>query len=101
MTGGRFYLKRGQYVAALRRFDTVVKSYSTSNQVPEALYRKAEAYLALGIIDQLDRVYEVAKYNYQNSNWTERLAGLRKHPEKRNDAGVGQRSVAVITDLYK
>ena len=31
MTVGRFYLKREQYVAALRRFDTVVKNYSTSN----------------------------------------------------------------------
>ena len=46
MTVGRFYLKREQYVAALRRFDTVVKNYNTSNQVPEALYRKAEAYLS-------------------------------------------------------
>ena len=27
MTVGRFYLKREQYVAALRRFDTVVKNY--------------------------------------------------------------------------
>ena len=42
MTVGRFYLKREQYVAALRRFDIVVKNYN-GNQVPEALYRKAEA----------------------------------------------------------
>jgi outer membrane protein assembly factor BamD len=100
MTVGRFYLKRGQYVAALRRFDTVVKSYSTSNQVPEALYRKAEAYLALGIIDQLDRVYEVAKYNYPNSIWTEHLSGLRKNPEKPAAPSVVQRSIDLITDIF-
>ena len=100
MTVGRFYLKREQYVAALRRFDTVVKNYSTSNQVPEALYRKAEAYLALGIIDQLDRVYEVAKYNYPDSIWTEHLSGLRKNPEKPADPGLVQRSVDLITDIF-
>ena len=82
MTVGRFYLKREQYVAALRRFDIVVKNYDTSNQVPEALYRKAEAYLALGLVDQSERVYQVAKYNYPESIWTERLSDLRENPEK-------------------
>ena len=100
MTVGRFYLKREQYVAALRRFDTVVENYSTSNQVPEALYRKAEAYLALGIIDQSDRVYEVAKYNYPNSIWTERLSDLRESPEKPAAPGVVQRSVDLIADIF-
>ena len=100
MTVGRFYLKREQYTAALRRFDTVVKNYSTSNQVPEALYRKAEAYLALGIMDQFDRVYEVAKYNYPNSIWSERLSDLRKNPEKPEAPGVVQRSVDLITDIF-
>jgi outer membrane protein assembly factor BamD len=100
MTVGRFYLKREQYVAALRRFNIVVKNYSTSNQVPEALYRKAEAYLALGLIDQSERVYEVAKYNYPNSVWTERLSGLRKNPEKPAARGLVKRSVDFITDIF-
>lgn len=100
MTVGRFYLKREQYVAALRRFDTVVKNYNTSNQVPEALYRKAEAYLALGILDQLERVYEVAEYNYPNSIWTERLSGLRENSEKPTARGLVGRSVDFITDFF-
>ena len=100
MTVGRFYLKREQYVAALRRFDTVVKNYDTSNQVPEALYRKAEAYLALGLIDQSERVYQVAKYNYPNSIWTERLSDLRENPEKLEAPGVIERSVDLITDIF-
>jgi len=100
MTVGRFYLKREQYVAALRRFDTVVKDYNTSNQVPEALYRKAEAYFALGLADQSERVYQVAKYNYPNSIWTERLSGLRENPEKPAAPGVVERSVDLITDIF-
>jgi len=100
MTVGRFYLKREQYVAALRRFDTVVKNYNTSNQVPEALYRKAEAYFALGLVDQSERVYEVAKYNYPNSIWTERLSGLRKNPEKPLSPGIVKGFVDSITDIF-
>ena len=100
MAVGRFYLKREQYVAALRRFDTVVKNYNTSNQVPEALYRKAEAYFALGLVDQSERVYEVAKYNYPNSIWTERLSGLRKNPEKPLSPGVVKGFVDSITDIF-
>ena len=96
---GRFYLKREQYVAALRRFDIVVKNYNTSNQVPEALYRKAEAYLALGLLDQSERVHEVAKYNYPNSIWTERLSGLLKNPTKTETTGVVRRSVDLITEF--
>ena len=100
MTVGRFYLKREQYVAALRRFDTVVNDYNTSNQVPEALYRKAEAYLALGLVDQSERVYQVAKYNYPNSIWTERLTDLRENPEKPAAPGLVKRSVDLITNIF-
>ena len=44
MAVGRFYLNKGHFGAALTRFETVVSNYDTANQVPEALYRMAEAY---------------------------------------------------------
>jgi outer membrane protein assembly factor BamD len=100
MAVGRFYLKREQYVAALRRFDTVVKIYETSNQVPEALYRTAEAYYALGLADQSERIYEVAKYNYPGSIWTARLTSLRENPEKPETQGLVEQSVNLITDIF-
>jgi outer membrane protein assembly factor BamD len=100
MAVGRFYLKREQYVAALRRFDTVVKRYDTSNQVPEALYRTAEIYYALGLADQSERIYQVAKYNYPGSIWTSRLTILREKPEKPKARGLVERSVDLITDIF-
>lgn len=100
MTVGRFYLEREQYVAALRRFDSVIMKYDSSNQVPEALYRKAEAYYALGLTDQSERVYKVAKYNYPNSIWTKRLTNLRENPERSETRGVVGRSVDLITDIF-
>ncbi|MFZ8991229.1 MAG: outer membrane protein assembly factor BamD [Candidatus Puniceispirillaceae bacterium] len=100
MAVGRFYLKRQQYTAAIRRFDIVIKTYDTTNQVPEALYRTAEAYYALGLSDQSERIFEVAAYNYPDSVWTERLASLRADPEKPGKKGVLERSVDVISDIF-
>ena len=100
MAIGRFYLKREQYTAAIRRFNIVIKAYDTTSQVPEALYRTAEAYYALGLSDQSERLYKVAQYNYPESVWTERLASLRAYPEQPQDRGMFERSIDAITDIF-
>jgi outer membrane protein assembly factor BamD len=100
MAVGRFYLEREQYTAAIRRFNIVIKAYDTTNQVPEALYRTAEAYYALGLSDQSERLYQVAQYNYPESVWTERLANLRADPEQPPEKGVFEQSIDVITDIF-
>lgn len=82
MAVGRFYLNKGHFGAALTRFETVVSNYDTTNQVPEALYRMAEAYLSLGLLDEADRVGAVALYNYPESIWTDRLLILVEDPER-------------------
>ena len=100
MAVGRFYLEREQYTAAIRRFNIVIKIYDTTNQVPEALYRTAEAYYALGLSDQSERLYQVAQYNYPESVWTERLASLRANPEQPPEKGMFKRSIDVITNKF-
>jgi outer membrane protein assembly factor BamD len=100
MAVGRFYLERKQYTAAIRRFDIVIQIYPTTNQVPEALYRTAEAYYALGLSDQSERLYQVAQYNYSESVWTERLASLRADPEQSPEKGMFKRSINVITNKF-
>jgi outer membrane protein assembly factor BamD len=66
---GRFYEKRGQYLAALNRFRTVVDKYQTTTQVPEALHRLVECYMALGIVDEARKTAAVLGYNYPKSQW--------------------------------
>ena len=100
MAVGRFYLQREQYVAALRRFDIVIEDYDTTNQVPEALYRKAAVFFALGLADQTDRIYKVAEYNYPNSPWTDRLTILHKTPKKLADQGLLKRTTDLITNIF-
>ncbi len=69
MEVGRFYESRGQYLAAINRFRTVVDKYQTTSQVPEALERLVESYMALGIVDEARKTAAVLGYNYPRSQW--------------------------------
>jgi outer membrane protein assembly factor BamD len=66
---GRYYLRLGQYLAAINRFRRVIDTYQTTEQVPEALLRLTEAYLALGIRDEAQATAAVLGYNYPGTDW--------------------------------
>ena len=100
MAVGRFYIERRHYAAALRRFERVVREYQTSNQVPEALYRMVEAYLALGLIEEADRVGSVAVYNYPDSFWTKELLVLADDPSRELPKGMFQRAIESVAGLF-
>jgi outer membrane protein assembly factor BamD len=66
---GRYYLHRGQYLAAMNRFKRVVDDYQTTTHVPEALERLIECDLALGLTSEAKRNAAVLGYNYPGSKW--------------------------------
>ena len=69
MEVGRYYLKRGNYLAAINRFKTVIQDYQTTAHTPEALYRLVEAYLALGVRGEAQTAAAVLGHNFPNSQW--------------------------------
>jgi outer membrane protein assembly factor BamD len=69
MSIGRYYLRRGQYLAAINRFHNVVERYQTTTHVPEALHRLTEAYLALGLDQEAQKNAAVLGYNFPSSQW--------------------------------
>ena len=69
MTIGRFYLRQGEYVAAINRFHSVIDKYQTTTHAPEALERLTEAYLALGVVKEAQTSAAVLGYNYPGSRW--------------------------------
>lgn len=71
MDVGRWYLRRNQHVAAINRFDNVIKQYQTTSHVPEALHRLVESYLELGVYPEAKRHAAILGYNYQGSEWYE------------------------------
>ncbi|WP_395541944.1 outer membrane protein assembly factor BamD [Neotabrizicola sp. sgz301269] len=64
---GRYYLKRKNYAAALKRFRTVVQDYQTTSHTAEALHRLVECYLALGLVEEAQTAGAILGYNYQSS----------------------------------
>lgn len=69
MVVGRYYLRRGYFVAAINRFRTVLQKYQTTTHVPEALLRLTEAYTALGLDDEARKTAAILGYNYPGSEW--------------------------------
>jgi outer membrane protein assembly factor BamD len=66
---GRYYLNRGEYLAAMNRFKRVIENYQTTTHVPEALERLVECDLALGLGNEAKENAAVLGYNYPGSHW--------------------------------
>lgn len=69
MSIGRWYLRQDQYLAAINRFMAVIRDYQTTTHVPEALFRMAEAYTALGLEQEALRVAAVLGHNFPGDPW--------------------------------
>jgi outer membrane protein assembly factor BamD len=66
---GRYYLERGDYLAAVNRFKLVATEYQTTRHVEEALHRLVEAYLALGLTGEAQTAAAVLGHNFPDSEW--------------------------------
>lgn len=83
MEVGRFYEKRGQWLAATLRFRKVIDDYQTTTHVPEALERLSESYLELGLPKQAKQAAAVLGANYPGSWWYQHsYKMIEKHPVK-------------------
>jgi outer membrane protein assembly factor BamD len=77
---GRFYQRRGDWLAAVIRFRKVVDDYQSTTHAAEALMRLTESYLALGVPEEAKRAAAVLGANYPGSKWYERAYALvNKH----------------------
>ena len=87
---GRYYLKRGNYTAAINRFRVVVQDYQTTTYTAEALLRLTESYLALGLVDEAQTAAAILGYNYQSSPFYDDSFALLKGrglaPEAKGDS---------------
>jgi len=73
---GRYYQRHGIFQGAINRYQVVVKNYQTTGQVPEALERMTESYLALGLTEEAKRSAAVLGYNYPGNEWYRRAYAL-------------------------
>ncbi len=94
MTIGRYYLKRGEFAAAINRFRVVIETYQTTTHAPEALHRLTEAYLALGVVPEAQTAAAVLGHNFPGSEWYEDsyalLTDKELRPERHDESWIGR-----------
>ncbi|MEM9425576.1 MAG: outer membrane protein assembly factor BamD [Pseudomonadota bacterium] len=94
MEVGRYYLKRGHYVASINRFRVVVEDFQTTTQTPEALHRLVEAYLSLGLNEEAQTAGAILGFNFQSTDWYQDsfalLTGRGLRPEATGDNWLRQ-----------
>mgnify|MGYP003402385736 CR=1 FL=1 len=78
MLVGRYYLKKKNPVAAIKRFQTVIDQYDTTSHAEEALYRLVETNLMLGLKDEAVKYEAVLGHNYPNGIWYKQAQGMMK-----------------------
>lgn len=100
MAIGRYYMGQGNYLAAINRFRVVVEKYQTTSQVPEALHRLTEAYLAIGITDEAQSSAAVLGHNFPGSVWYvdsyKLLTGKDLAPEKKSGSWLSRAWTSVF-----
>jgi outer membrane protein assembly factor BamD len=69
MNVGRYSQKKGNYLAAVNRFKTVVTEYQQTAHVEEALMRLTECYMALGIVSEAQTAAAILGHNFPDSPW--------------------------------
>ena len=65
----RYYLNKGQFLAAAGRFRSVIENYPRTTHVPEALHRLTEVYLSLGVESEARVAAAVLGHNFPDSPW--------------------------------
>ena len=73
---GRYYQKNEDYIAAMNRFQAAIKGWPNSNQIPEAYYRLAVCYKALGMTKQMEEVREKLGKKFPDSIWGKRAENI-------------------------
>lgn len=69
MEVGRYYLKRGNFAAAVNRFRIVVEQFQTTTHTAEALHRLVEGYLSLGLDSEAQTAGAILGHNFRSTDW--------------------------------
>lgn len=66
---GRYYIKTEKWIAAINRFQFVVKYYDTTIYIEEALHRLVEIYYKIGLVEEAKKIASTLGYNYGSGEW--------------------------------
>jgi len=65
----RYYMKKSNWIPAIKRLNSIIDNYGSTIYVNEALHRLVEIYYKLGNIKEAKKYAAILGYNFNDSNW--------------------------------
>ena len=65
----RHYLKKEKWIPAIKRFQNIIKNYSETVYIEEALHRLVEVHYRIGLKNESNKYAKLLGYNYKSSKW--------------------------------
>ena len=65
----KYYISSKKWIPAINRLKTIVKDYSETIFIEEALHRLVEVYYRVGLTDEANSAAAILGYNYNSSEW--------------------------------
>tara|TARA_B110000971_G_C20036666_1_gene514694 strand:+ start:2649 stop:3494 length:846 start_codon:yes stop_codon:yes gene_type:complete len=65
----KYYISTQKWIPAINRLKTIVKDYSETVFIEEALHRLVEVYYRVGLIEEAKTSAIILGYNYNSSEW--------------------------------
>ena len=99
----KYYIATQKWVPAINRLKTIVKNYSETVFIEEALHRLVEVYYRVGLIGEAKAAAAILGYNYNSSEWYKqsyrvlnKSYKLPKKPENKDKNGLIRRTIKKI-----
>ncbi len=73
---GKYYLKRNNPTAAMKRFKKIKNNTKRSDFLPEVSYRLIESFLLVGLMNEVMSEKKYMEKNFPNSEWTKEANSL-------------------------
>ena len=99
----KYYIDTQKWIPAINRLKTIVKNYSETVFIEEALHRLVEVYYRIGLIEEAKAAAAILGYNYNSSQWYEesyiilnKTYKIKKKKEQKKKVGLIKRTIKKI-----
>ena len=90
----KYYIQTQKWIPAINRLKFIIKDYSETIFIEEALHRLVEVYYRVGLVEEAKAVAAILGYNYNSSEWYEQSYKIlnknykikKKVKQKKNDS---------------
>jgi len=99
----KYYITQQKWIPSINRLKVIVKDYSETIFIEEALHRLVEVYYRIGLTEEAKRAAAILGYNYNSSEWyaqsykvLNKTYKIPKKAKQKKDDGLIKRTIKKI-----